>query len=98
MMYDGEYEPDETAVDSALHPDKTKQDAIWINIGSEYGGMACLVIPIAANGHVYFANFSMDTDDEINEVISMLEASKGMVADYRREYWDELGLPPPDAE
>ncbi len=93
---DKEYEPDETAVDSALHPDKTKQDDIWINIGSEHGGMACLVIPIEAlDGDVHFAFFSMDTDKEIDEVISMLQESKELVADYKKEFWDELGIAPP---
>lgn len=94
-----EYEPDETAVDSAMHPDKTKQDDIWINIGAEGGGMACLTIPIEdLDGDVHFAGFNMDTDEEIDEVISMLEESKGLIAEYKKEFWDELGLPAPDEE
>lgn len=95
-MAETEYEPDETAVDCALHPDKTKQDDIWINIGTDGGGMACLIIPVTdADGDVHFAGFDMDTDQDIDEVISMLEESKGLIAEYKKEFWLELGLADP---
>ena len=97
-MAEQEYEPDESAVDSVMHPDKTKQNDIWINIGSEYGGMACLIIPIETLHDVHFAGFSMDTDEDIDKVISMLEQSKELVAEYKKEFWVELGLPAPDTE
>lgn len=94
-----EHEPDETAVDCALHPDRAKQDDIWINIGAKGGGMACLIIPVTdLDGDVHFAGFDMDTDEEIDEVIAMLEESKSLVADYKKEFWLELGLPAPDDE
>lgn len=95
-MTEQKYEPDETANDSALHPNKSKSDDIWINIGTESGGMACLTIPIEdLDGDVHFAGFNMDTDEEIDEVISMLEESKGLIAEYKKEFWMELGLDPP---
>lgn len=98
-MTEPEFEPDETAVDSALHPDQSKVDDIWINIGAKDGGMACLIIPVTdVDGDVHFAGFDMDTDEQIDEVISMLEESKGLITEYKKEYWEELGLPPPDID
>lgn len=98
-MVEPKFEPDETATDSVLHPNKKKSDDIWINIGAEGGGLACLIIPIEAlDGDVHFAGFDMDTDEEIDEVISMLEESKGLVAEHKKEFWQELGLPAPDEE
>lgn len=91
-MTDMEYEPDETAYDSALHPDKKKQNDIWINIGMESGGLACLTIPLPMLHDVHFAGFHMDTDEEIDEVIAMLEEAKGLMAEYKKEFWVELGI------
>ena len=94
--YDEEYEPDETAVDSAMHPDKAKQNDIWINIGSEQA-LAYICIPTKdLKGNTYFSRFDMNSDKEIDEVISMLELSKILAAEYQREFWVELGLAPPD--
>lgn len=98
-MVEPKYEQDETAYDSALHPDKKKQDDIWINIGTEDSGTALLIIPITdSDGDVHFAYFDMDTDEEIDEVIAMLEESKVLVAEYKKECWPELGLPAPDTD
>ena len=98
-MVEPKFEPDETAYDGTLHPDKTKQDDIWINIGAEDVGMACLIIPVTdLDGDVHFASFDMDTDEEIDEVIAMLEESKGLIEEYKKEFWVELGIAPPDDE
>jgi hypothetical protein len=84
-----EHEPDETAVDSAMHPDKIKQDGIWINIGSERA-LAYLCIPIEdSSGNTLFASFNMNSEQEINEVISMLEEAKVLMAGYIKEYWED---------
>lgn len=96
-MADMEYEPDESVTDSALHPDEKKQNDIWVNIGAKDGSMACLVIPVTGPRHeIYFAGFNIDTDEEIDEVISMLEEAKGLIAEYKKEFWVELGLPASD--
>ena len=44
------------------------------------------------------SGFDMDTDEEIDEVISMLEEAKGLITEYKKEFWLELGLPAPDTE
>lgn len=97
-----EYEPDETAVACALHPDPKKQNEIWVNIGLKNGEMAVLTMgygEVDDDGfYPDYVGFAMNTAQEIDEVISMLQESKGLVAEYKKEFWLELGLAPPADE
>ncbi len=88
--------------DTAYHPDKAKKNEIWVNIGTESGVNAQLTmgvgeeIKVDGYDNVYndYVAFDMDTIEDIDKVITMLINAKEMV----KEYWEELGLPPPNIE
>lgn len=78
--------------DTARHPDKKKTNEIWINIGTETGVNAQLTMGIGGMIEDGFYNdyvsFDMDTAKDIDDVITMLNEAKQLLAEYLEECWD----------
>lgn len=94
MSNDDSYENDHTfnCNDTVQHPDKDKQNQIWVNIGCEFGGTAQLTMGVGESNsdgfYKSYVSFDMETAKDIMEVISMLNGALSMLKEYNDEFWD----------
>lgn len=87
-----EYDDGLDCYDAAQHPDKDKQNKIWVNIGCEFGESAQLTMGIGEPNEDGFYKgyvaFGMDKPHEIIEVISMMNSALDILKEYNEEVWD----------
>lgn len=76
--------------DGVLHLDKNKQDQIWVNIGTEFGAEVQLTMgygKMSEDGfYEDYVSFDMDTAEEVDQLIAMLNEAKTLLASYHEEF------------
>ena len=94
---DDEYDNDFNGYGTAQHPDKDKQNQIWVNIGCEFGEVAQLTMGIGEPNEDGFYKdyvvFGMSKSHDIIEVIAMMNNALDMLKEYNEEFDIEPILP-----